>query len=424
MKQPAYKYYVLYSLLVVYIFNFVDRQIMALFMEPIKQDLDLSDTQLGFMTGIAFAIFYTTLGIPIARLADKRNRVTIISWAIAIWSAMTVLSGMAVNFWQLVAARIGVGIGEAGCTPAAYSIIADYFPQQERSHAVAVYMLGVPLGIMMGFLLGGWINELYGWRWAFIAMGVPGLVVAVLVKLTVKEPIRGRYDHEKDAEAQEGTLVNTFNDLWAKSSFRWLVSGMALTAFVGAGVGQWQSTFFIRHHGMSTGELGSWMSVMAGLCGVIGIFLGDYLPRKLGRSVNNERKQMRLIALTVFLLMFASAASVLVSNRYLGLCWVGVGTALYFMHYGPAYALVIRLAHSRMRAMTSALVLLIVNLVGSGLGPQMVGIISDLLMPRLGSDSLRISIVINLSILIAAALCFFQVSKTAQKDLVLEERES
>ena len=292
MNDEDYKKYILFTLLVVYMFNFVDRQIVALLMEPIKQDLGLSDTQLGFMSGIAFAIFYTTLGIPIARLADRSHRVNIISVAIAVWSGMTVLSGMAANFWQLVIARVGVGIGEAGCTPPAHSLISDYFPKEERSRAISIYMMGVPLGILVGFLVGGWINQLYGWRMAFIALGVPGLIMAVIVKLTVREPIRGQHDSASIDHQQQVSLMQTVAYLWRKASFRYLVTAMALTAFVGSGVGQWQAVFFIRNHGMNTGELGTWLSLTSGFCGAVGIYLGGYLCQRFG--ADNESLQVRL----------------------------------------------------------------------------------------------------------------------------------
>lgn len=419
MNNPhteAYKRYVLFSLLLVYIFNFVDRQILALLMESIKLDLNLSDTQLGFMSGIAFAIFYTTLGIPIARLADRYNRVTIISLAVAIWSGMTVLSGMAANFWQLVMARIGVGIGEAGCTPPAHSLISDYFPQQERSRAIAIYMMGVPLGILVGFLIGGWINEVYGWRFAFIALGLPGLVIAVIVKFTIKEPLRGRYDQEIDSE-ENFSIRESFQYLWQKRAFRYLLVAMSLTTFVGGGSAQWQATFFIRNHGMNTGELGAWLSIMGGLCGAIGIYVGGYLAERYGRD--NEPLQMRAIMVAILLLLVAGIISMLVDNRYIALCWVGVSNILYFLHYGPAYALVVSLAQPRMRAMASAIVLLAVNLIGGGFGPQAVGLLSDVLSASLGDQALRWAIIINFSVLLGAAYCFYQVRYSVRDDLVM-----
>jgi len=415
MYSQQYKRYVLFMLLTIYILNFVDRQILALLMEPIKLDLSLSDTQLGFMSGIAFAIFYTALGIPIARLADKSHRVNIISCAVATWSGMTVLSGMAGNFWQLLLARIGVGIGEAGCTPPAHSLIADYFSQAERSRAIATYMLGVPLGILLGFLVGGWVNEIYGWRIAFIAMGIPGLFFAVITKLTVKEPFRSYDRDQEDDNSNSADFLTTLRCLWGMRSFRYLVLAMTLTSFVGSASGQWQATFFIRTHEMTTGELGVWLSMMAGLCGAIGIYLGGLIGTYLG--LGSDAKQMKIMAVVALLLMLAGIASLLVDNKYYALGWVGLSNLFFFLHYGPAYALVISLAPAPMRAMASAIVLLLVNLIGSGFGPQFVGVMSDILVPYSGVDSLRFAIISSFSFLVFAIGSFWAVGLTVNEDL-------
>jgi len=209
-------------------------------MEPIKHDLLLSDTQLGFLSGIAFALFYTTMGIPIAYMADRYNRVNIITVSLVLWSAMTAVCGLAVNFWQLLAARIGVGVGEAGCTPPAHSIIADYFSKEERSKAISVYMTGVPLGLLFGFLAGGWLNERYGWRVAFFALGIPGVVLAITVKITVREPVRGQHDELSSEEIRvendaRGSVLETIFHLFRKHSYFRLVTGMAVAGFVGGG---------------------------------------------------------------------------------------------------------------------------------------------------------------------------------------------
>ena len=179
-----YRKYVLGILLVVYVFNFIDRQILAILLQPIKVDLGLSDTQLGLLSGVAFAVFYATFGIPIARLADRSSRVNIISASLAVWSLMTAVCGLAQNFWQLLAARIGVGIGEAGCSPPSHSLISDYFAPETRATAMSIYSLGIPIGIMIGFLAGGWIVEFFDWRTAFIAVGLPGVLLAVVVRMT------------------------------------------------------------------------------------------------------------------------------------------------------------------------------------------------------------------------------------------------
>src|SRR5262245_55990639 len=202
VSEPApavggpYPYYVLGVLFVVYIFNFIDRQILAILLQPIKEDLKISDTALGFLTGFAFAVFYTFAGLPLARLADRWVRRSLIAISIALWSVMTATSGLARGFSDLALARIGVGIGEAGATPPAHSLLSDYFPPEKRATALALYASGVPVGVGLGFWLGGWINDTYGWRMAFFVIGLPGVVMALIVRLTVREPIRGMSEHQ------------------------------------------------------------------------------------------------------------------------------------------------------------------------------------------------------------------------------------
>ena len=200
LPSLAYRRYVLGMLALVYVFNFTDRQILAILMQPIKEDLLLSDTQLGLLSGIAFALFYVTMGIPIARLADRYSRVNIISVSIFLWSLMTALSGLAGNFTQLLLARIGVGIGEAGCTPPAHSLLADYFARENRASALSIYSLGLPLGSVLGLMAGGWVAQIYGWRMAFFLVGLPGLVLALMVKFTIREPRRGLADGIREQE--------------------------------------------------------------------------------------------------------------------------------------------------------------------------------------------------------------------------------
>jgi len=279
--SPAARRYALSVLVVVYTFNFIDRQILSILMEPIKADLGLSDTQLGLLTGFAFALFYATLGIPIARLADKGNRRNLIAGALTIWSAMTAVSSLAQNFWHLLIARIGVGIGEAGCSPPAHSIISDYYPAEKRATALGIYSLGIPVGILFGFLAGGWLNQLFGWRVAFFVVGVPGIILAILVKLSLREPIRGMSEGRADT-APHPTVKETLTFLWSKRSFRHLAFGGGLTAFVGYGVVTWVPSFLIRSYGMQTGEVGTYLGLILGIPGGIGIVLGGWMADRYG----------------------------------------------------------------------------------------------------------------------------------------------
>jgi predicted MFS family arabinose efflux permease len=280
-KSNSLRNYVLGILVVVYTFNFIDRQILSILLESIKLDLKLSDTSLGLLTGFAFALFYATLGIPIAKYADYGNRRNLISIAIAVWSFMTALSGLAQNFFHLLFARIGVGVGEAGCSPPAHSMISDYFPANIRSTALGIYSLGIPFGIMFGLFAGGWINEYFGWRIAFFVVGIPGLFLAILFRYSVKEPIRGQAEGRSDTKDQP-TILETVKYLLKKKSFVHLAFGAALAAFVGYGAVTWLPSFFQRSYGMQTGEVGWYLGLILGIPGGIGIFLGGYLSDYFG----------------------------------------------------------------------------------------------------------------------------------------------
>ncbi|MDA1074897.1 MAG: MFS transporter [Proteobacteria bacterium] len=272
----GYTNYVLGVLVVVYVFNFIDRQILAILAPSIQIDLGLSDLQLGALSGVAFGIFYATLGIPIARLADRYSRVNIISICLAIWSLMTALSGMAGNFWQLLIARIGVGIGEAGGSPPSHSLLADYFAPDKRATALGIYALGIPVGILFGNLAGGWINEYFGWQNAFFLVGIPGVVLAIVMKMSVKEPPRGYSDGKSSATAAVPFRA-VLSRMWGYKSFRQLSLGAATQAFVGYGAIAFMPLFLVRTHGMSSSEVGTALGLIIGIGGGVGTFLGGWL---------------------------------------------------------------------------------------------------------------------------------------------------
>ncbi len=389
-------------------------------MDPIAKDLLLSDTQLGFISGISFALFYAALGIPIARLADRYIRVNIIAISLALWSFMTVICGLAANFWQLIFSRILVGVGEAGSTPTAHSVISDYFSRADRASAISIYMAAIPFGTLLGFLVGGWINELYGWRVSFIALGIPGLILALVVKYTIREPVRGQYDtlgttSTQAEEEKHFSLSDTLFYLWRNQSFRYLVQAMTLTTFVLSGIGQWVPTFFIRTHGMNTGELGIWLAILVGVFGSTGIFLGGYLARRV--ASDNEPLQMRAIAMGTMFMMVPGVTSLLWPDKHIALMLSGVVSFFCFLSTGPSFALIMGLTPPHIRATASTIVLLILNLIGAGLGPQAIGFLSDILSIYFGGNSLRISLVIVFFIVLPAGWSFWMASRTIKEDL-------
>ncbi|HMO76356.1 MAG TPA: MFS transporter [Sphingopyxis sp.] len=380
----------LWVLLIVYIFNFLDRQIVNILAEPIKGELGLSDTELGLLAGPAFAVFYAVLGIPIARYADKdgTNRVRLIALALAIWSAMTAVCGLAQNFVQLLLARIGVGIGEAGCTPAAHSLITDSVKPEKRSSAIAFYGMGVPIGSLLGLIIGGIVNDLYGWRIALMLVGVPGLLLALIVLFVLREP-----RHLKPVEAAgvarpaQLSTGEAMREIFNSRAFVYILIAASVTAFLGYGKALWTISFFIRSHGLSTTEAGLAMAVVLGLAGVFGTWFGGKMADIFG---SRDKKHI----LTFPAYGMAVAAPVLFLGYYMENWLVAVAllivpTVLNSAYYGPAYACVQGLVRPQARAVAASIMLFGQNLIGLGFGPFLFGVLSDMLAPTYGQESVR-----------------------------------
>ena len=409
--------YALSVLVVVYTFNFIDRQILSILLEPIKQDLGLSDTQLGLLTGFAFALFYATLGIPIARYADRSNRRNLIALSLTIWSAMTAVSGLAQNFWHLLIARIGVGVGEAGCSPPAHSMIADYFPAEKRATALGIYSLGIPVGILFGFVAGGWLNEFFGWRVAFFVVGVPGILLAILVRLSLREPPRGMAEGRVDVAPQPG-VMETFHYLWTKRSFRHLAFGAALTAFVGYGVVTWVPSFLIRSYGMTTGDAGTYLGLILGIPGGIGIALGGWMADRYGSR--DTRWYLWIVSVALLIGVPFSFGIYLTESAFAALLFLIVPVALGNFYQATTFSQTQGLVGLRMRSVAAAVLLFILNIIGLGLGPQAVGVLSDHLADEYGQESLRYSLFLLSFINIWAAYHFYMAGKYLKQDLEKE----
>jgi MFS family permease len=414
--SPAYRWYALGLLFVVYIFNFIDRQILGILAQPIKEDLGLSDTQMGFMGGIAFAIFYTFVGIPIARLADRGVRRNILAVCLTIWSGMTALCGFAGNFIQLLLARIGVAVGEAGGSPPSHSMISDIFPQHQRATALGIYALGIPVGTMLGNLLGGWINDAFDWRTAFIIVGLPGILLAVLVRLTLREPRRGMSETVKPAAAtgEAPPVMFVFKALWNRRSFRYLSLGAALHAFVGYGVGYWIPAFFMRSHEFSTSEIGTALFWL-GVPGMAGTFLGGWLCDRFARR--DQRWYVWLPGLAT-LVSVPFAYYVYTHDAPWFALWVyAVPVFLGAFYLGPTFSLTQSLVGLRMRALAASILLFVLNIIGLGLGPQFVGILSDLLREVHGIESLRMALVIVLVFNVISTVFYVMSGRHLKSDL-------
>ena len=416
LASPRYRNFVLGMLVVVYVFNFLDRQIVTILAEPIKVDLGLNDTQIGLMTGLAFAIFYTVLGLPIARLADRANRVTIISIALTIWSGMTVLCGYAQNFTQMLLARIGVGVGEAGCSPPAHSLIADYYPPEKRASALSIYALGIPVGSILGYLAGGWIAEFYGWRMAFLIVGLPCVALAIAFKMLVREPLRGMSEPGgASTVAEQPPFAHTVRTLLGNRTMLHLAMGGALTSFVGYGLGQWLPAYFIRIHGMGLAETATFFGLVIGVASAIGTFIGGTLADRL--AVRDRRWYAWLPAYGTLLAFPFYLVGMLVANPYLAIAIMVVPSVLNSLWLGPTFGTIQNLAPARMRALASAMLLFILNIIGLGFGPFLVGVLSDLLAPEFGQESLRYAIVIATAAYFWAGAHFLLGSRLIREEL-------
>jgi MFS transporter, Spinster family, sphingosine-1-phosphate transporter len=425
------KAYLLIILMIILTFNFMDRSALGLVLDNIKVDLRVSDSQLGFLSGIAFALFYSVMGIPIARWADRGNRVMIVSVTTALWSVMVALCGVAASFTQLMLIRIGVGVGEAGCIPPAHSLIADYFTRAERPRAVAIYMLGMGLSMLVGYFAAGWLSELYGWRKMFILMGLPGVGLAALAWLTLKEPSRvngaasgagcisGTLPSSSETTVlspAEPSMKEVFVTLWANTTFRHLLYFWSLLYFFSYGVLNWQPAFFVRSFGTTTGELGTWFALIYGVPGTLGMYWGGEWASRC--AANDEARQLKIMAVTNAGFNGVTWSLIYLShNEYLAYALMALSNLGGATLTGPVLATIQTLVPSRMRAMSIAIIYLFANLIGLGLGPLAVGVVSDALQPAFGQESLRYALLSMCPGFLWASWHLWRASKTVTHDL-------
>jgi len=423
--SARYRWYVVWLLFVVYVLNFVDRQILIILMEPLRLEFGFSDRQLGLLGGLAFAVLYSTLGIPIARLADRSNRVNIISVSIFVWSLATVLTGFARSFGHLLLARIAVGIGEAGCSPPAYSLLADYFKREQRTTAFSIYSMGIYGGVFVGFLVGAYVAQYYGWRAAFWVVGAPGIVLALVVKLTLREPPRGLADGAAP-RGQAPPVREVVGRLARLRTFRHLALAAALHAFVGYGVNGFHPSFLIRTHGYTVAEVGVVLSIVAAVSGVGGTWLGGYLSDRFTVLRKDARWQLWVpgIATLINVPLALMAYTWPDRNVVVGLLFASLVFGV--MYLGPTFATMQRLLSARERALGAALLLLVINLVGLGLGPWLVGVVSDLVNQWLlgaGADAvaakatgLRTALAIMVCINVWSFVHYMLAARTLERD--------
>ncbi|MES2269623.1 MAG: MFS transporter [Pseudomonadota bacterium] len=408
-----YRAVVLAMLLLVYTFNFLDRQILGILAGPIKAELNLTDTQLGALGGIAFALLYSTLGIPLALLADRTSRTWVITISLTIWSGFTALCGMATSFLQLFLFRLGVGVGEAGGVAPSYAVIAEYFPSHERARALSIYSLGIPLGSAAGVLLGGYVAALVEWRSAFIAVGIAGVVIAPLFRLIVREPAKGQFD---TAPVEKAPMSAAFGILARKPSF-WLISfGASCSSMCGYGIAFWLPSLMQRSFGLDLVQTSQFYGAVLLLGGVVGVLAGGWLGDWMGSR--DKAGYVRVPAIAYLLAVPFFAAGVLSSSVTAAFLLFLLPQALSYVWLGPVLSAIQHLVAPQMRATASASFLFINNLIGIGLGTMILGAMSDALTASYGAEALRYAILAALSFYLLAALLMALAAKSLRQDWV------
>ena len=425
-----YAWYVVVLLTIAYCFNFIDRQILGIVSQDLKADLQLSDSQLGLLKGFAFALLYTVAAIPIARWADRSNRTRIVSIAVAMWSFFTVVSGYAQNFVQLLLARVAVGVGEAGGTPPSHSIISDYFPKERRATALGLYSLGVPFGMMFAYLAGGWLTAEFGWRGAMIGVGAPGVALALLIYLTVREPERGAADGvapPPPAEKPKTTLWAAARHLFAIPTYSWACAASTAAAFFGYAAGAWIVPFYVRVHIGAPAEIGLEafkaeftqltviLGVLSGLAFGLGTFMGGWLTEKL--SQKDKANYMRIPALAMLLCAPAAAVQMLTGDMTTSLVFAGLVQMLLGIYLAPTFSLAQTLAPIEIRALSTAIFLFVLNIIALGVGPSFVGVLSDLLGAHDGDpEGLRWALFWTGLGLLIASYCYWRAARHMRAD--------
>jgi MFS family permease len=420
LAKSWYWYYVLALLTICYIANVVDRsQVLAASLQAIKREFNATDAQLGILSGLPFAIFYSFLGIPLAAWADRSSRRNVLAWSCALWSAATGLCGMAVNFGMLFAARVGTAIGEAGGSPPSHSLISDYFPKLKRGTAFSIFALAVPIGTSIGAAVGGWGTQHLGWRATFYLVGFPGVVLALLVRATVIEPPRGYADFggHAPAKAKAPPVLDVLSFMFKRRSFVHLSLAAALHSVVWYASGAFNNAFFQRSHALTASQAGYWISLFSAVGGV-GTFVGGYLADRLSRGRGGDRRWYLWVpGIATLLCVPFQFVAYLPDNMSLVLPMFGAMTFMSAVFFGPSFAMTQAISPLRMRSVATSLLLLVQTLIGQGIGPWLAGYISDYLKPSMGAASLRYALVAVGLVNIWAALHYLIGARSLRADL-------
>ncbi len=417
LDNPTYQYYVLFVLSLSYVFNVIDRGVLSILQQDIREELEISRTAMGLLTGLGFGLFYAVMTIPIARLADRWSRVHVLALATSLWSVATALCGTAFNYASLAVFRTTTGVGEAGGTPPSHSLISDYFPTSKRATALAIYAMSVPIGTAIGSLVSGWSNIYFGWRQTFLIVGLPGVAAALLVWLTVKEPPRGYADGpQSKPKLQTPAFLEVCRFLLTRKSFMHMSVAAALHAVMWYAGSNWNAEFFRSYHGMNSGITGNYLATFA-LIGALGSFLGGYLADRLSTRHNDKRWYMWVPALACLLMVPLQFASYLSSNLAVVVPAFSAMVVLASMFFGPSFSVAQSIATVRMRAVAASVLLFIQSIIGLTLGAALPGAISDLLAASTGRMSLPYAMVIVGVANVWAAIHYFLGARNYREDL-------
>jgi MFS family permease len=415
----VYRYYVLVMLMLTFMFNIADRLVMSIVIEDIKAEFVLSDTQIGLLAGTAFTVFYLILGVPAGRLADRANRRTMVAISLSLWSLMSALCGAALGFWTLLLARLGVGVGEAGGGPPSVSIITDYFAPHELSRAMGIFAVGAVLGPVLGYAAGGLVAEAYGWRWTFVILGLPGILLGIILYLTVREPKRGRFypqDRQKTGVEEQQPFMITMRSLWTNSVFVRVVLANSFTNIPSFAFAIWLAPTLIRNFDVTTGEVGVYLGAVLFAGGVPGMILGGYLADFLARK--NPRWRPYYCALAVLMVLPFWTFCLLSASLEMTLALYICGYVLLVSTQGAAISMVQSAVLPTERGTASSISSLSINLLGYGIGPALIGLMSDNWADTYGSMSLNYAVIATVVVsLTMASFLFWWTGKAVNAEL-------
>ena len=416
--STAYLNWVLAVLFLIQAFSIMDRQLLAVLGDDIKRELGLSDSRLGFLLGFAFAAFYSLVGLPVARWADRSSRRGVAAISVGLWSLATSASGLAQGFWQLAVARVAVGVGEAGGSPPSHSLVADYFPPERRAQALGIVSAGGSVGILSGLFFGGHLAELVGWRATFYIIGAAGVVLALVIRLTVREPERGRFEAAQVVREPQ-PLGEVARFLFGLRSYVHLALAASIHSFAGYGAALWTPIFLIRVHGFDTSDVANTLAPISGLTSMAGILLSGFVVDRL--AARDVRWYMWMPAVASMIALPFSYGFLLAPNVWLAFALMLPSSFLGAVYAAPTWAMAQGLARPAMRAVASAFVLLMINFIGFGFGPWLVGILNDVLEPRFGEATVRYSLLIIGAFHVWAAVHNWLAARTLAQDLRAKE---